>query len=99
MSILPPPAEVRWMSLDGVAHEATVDVGAIFKDQRALYRVPDIEIPDRSWGGEPSILLEINDRTVSLYMKAFIATKVEQIPGDKNSDFREDAVLAWKHTY
>jgi hypothetical protein len=95
----PPPAEVRWTSLDGVAHETKVDIGAIFKDQRVLHRVPDIEIPDRSWGGEPSILLEVNDRTVSLYMKAFIATKAEQVPGDKNSDFREDVVLAWTHSY
>ena len=43
----PPPAEVRWTSLGGVEHEAKVDIGAIFKDQRVLYRVPDAEFPDR----------------------------------------------------
>lgn len=95
----PPPAEVNWTSLDGVARTAKVDTGAIFKDERVLYNVPDAEIPDRSWGGEPGILLEVNDRTISVYMKAFIATKTEQIPGNKDSDFRDDVILAWTHTY
>ena len=95
----PPPADVHWTSLDGVEHDAKVDIGAIFKDQRVLYRVPDTEIPDRSWGDDPSILLEVNDRTVNVYMKAFIATKTEQIPGNKYSDGRDDVILAWTHTY
>lgn len=95
----PPPAEVRWVSLDGVEHETKIDIGTIFKDQRVLYRVPDAEIPDRSWGDDPSILLEVNDRTVNVYMKAFIATKTEQIPGNKYSNGRDDVILAWTHTY
>lgn len=95
----PPPVDVHWTTLDGVKHEAKVDIGAIFKDERALYTVPDSEIPDRSWGGDPSIYLEINDRTINVYMRAFIATKTEQIPGNKDSDFRDDVILAWSHTY
>jgi len=95
----PSPAEVRWTSLDGLAHEAKVDIGAIFKDELVLYRVPDAEIPDRSWDGEPGIFLEVNDRTINVYMKAFIATKSEQIPGNKYSNARTDVILAWTHTY
>lgn len=95
----PPPAEVSWTSLDGIEHEAKVDIGAIFKDQRVLYKVPDSEIPDRSWGGEPGIILEVNGRTLSVFMKAFIATKTEQIPGNRDSDFRADVIQAWTHTY
>ena len=95
----PPPAQVSWTSLDGIAHEAEVNIGEIFKDQRVLYNVPDSEIPDRSWGGEPGIILEVNDRTLSVYMKAFIATKTEQIPGNKYSYGREDVIRAWTHTY
>jgi hypothetical protein len=95
----PPPAEVSWTSLDGVEHEAKVDIGTIFKDQRVLYKVPDSEIPDRSWGGEPGIILEVNDRTISVFMKAFIATKAEQVPGNKNSDFRADVIRAWANSY
>ena len=95
----PPPAQVSWTSLDGVEHQAKVDIGAIFKDERVLYNVPDSEIPDRSWGGEPGIILEINDRTLIVFMKAFIATKTEQIPGNKNSDFRDDVIQAWTKKY
>lgn len=46
----PRPAEVSWTSLDGVAHNAKVDIGAIFKDGRVRYHLPDAEIPDHSWG-------------------------------------------------
>ena len=95
----PPPAQVHWTSLDGVEHDAQVDIGAIFKDERVLYKVPNSEIPDRSWGGEPGIFLEVNDRTINVYMKAFIATKTEQIPGNRNSDFRDDVIRAWTHSY
>lgn len=95
----PPPVRVRWTSMDGVTHEAEVAIGTIFKDERVLYRVPDSEIPDRSWSGEPGILLEVNDRTINVYMKAFIATKTEQIPGNKYSNAREDVILAWTHMY
>jgi hypothetical protein len=95
----PPPADVQWTSLDGVAHTAKVDIGAIFKDQRALYNVPDEEIPDGSWGREPNIYLEVNDRTINVYMQSIIATKTEQIPGNKHSRRRDDVILAWTHTY
>lgn len=95
----PPPAAVTWTSLDGTEHEAKVDIGAIFKDQRVLYRVPDSEIPDKSWGDDPSIHLEINDRTINVYMRAYIVTKTEQIPGNPYSYHRTDTILAWTRTY
>ena len=95
----PPPAQVHWTSLDGAEHEAKVDIGAIFKNEHVLYNVADSEIPDRSWGGEPGIILEVNDHRINVYMKAFIATKTEQIPGNEDSDFRDDVIQAWTRTY
>lgn len=95
----PPPAEVQWTSLDGTAHQAKVDIGAIFKDQLALYKVPDAEIPDKSWGEEPNIYLEVNDRTINVYMQSVVSTKSEQQPGNKYSTFRDDVILAWTRTY
>jgi len=99
----PHPAEVRWISLDGVAHEASVDIGAIFKHERVLYTVPDAEIQEGMFPqglvADPSIFLEVDDRTINVYMCALIPTKVEQIPGNKNSDARTDVVLAWTRTY
>ncbi len=95
----PRPAEVTWTALDGSAHQATVDIGAIFKDEHVLYNVPDSDIPDRSWSGEPGIFLEVNGRTVSVYMQAFVATKTEQVPGNKYSYVRNDVIRAWTRTY
>jgi hypothetical protein len=96
----PPPAIVKWRSLDGVAHEAEVDIGKIFKDQKILHHVPENEIPE-GWAHDvrPDILMEVNDRVINVYMRAHIATKQEQIPGNKYSHFRNDLILAWSQTY
>lgn len=99
----PLPAQVRWTSLDGVSHEAKVDIAGIFKNERVLYRVRDSEISDgifpQGLVADPSIFLEVNDRTINVYMAAMIPTKTEQIPGNKNSSARIDPILAWTHTY
>jgi len=98
----PPPAEVRWKSKDGQSHEATVDIGAIFKDELIWHDVPKSEMADFYKGpvaGDPDIFLEVNDHTVNVYMAMFIPTKNEQILGNKDSDFRKDVILAWSHTY
>ena len=100
----PPPAHVRWKSLDGVAHEADVDIGAIFKDELVRYSVSNDEIREGAFPGpgpatDPSIFLEVNDRTINVFTKAFIPTKKEQVPGNKYSDSREDLILVWTQTY
>lgn len=100
----PRPAHVRWKSMDGVPHEADVDIGAIFKDELVRYSVTNEEIREGAFPGpgpatDPSIFLEVNDRTINVFTKAFIPTKKEQIPGNKYSDSREDLILAWTRTY
>src|SRR5690348_10838130 len=60
----PAPAEVRWKSMDGVSHEARVDIGAIFKDELIRYTVPNEQIAEGVFSspgpsGEPSIYLEV----------------------------------------
>lgn len=99
----PSPAEVHWISLDGAEHQAKVDMRAIFKNERVLYKVPDSEILDgifpQGLVAGPGIFLEVNDRTINVYMAAMIPTTVEQIPGNKNSRARTDLLLAWTHTY
>lgn len=96
----PPPAIVKWKSLDGVFHEAEVDIGGIFKDQLILHNVLEADIPE-GWAHDisPDIFLEVNGRTINVYMAAHIATKQVQEPGNRFSDFRNDLILAWSHTY
>lgn len=98
----PPPAKVTWKSHDGVAHETTVDIGAIFKDQLAWHKVPKADMADFYSGpvaGEPDIFLEVRDRTINVYTRMFVPTRTEQIPGNKHSNARDDLFLAWTHTY
>ena len=94
----PEPAVVKWKSKDGVAHEAQVDIGNIFKDELILHNVPQQEIPVDTAAtiGGPDVFLEVNDRTINVYMKAMIALKDT---ATRKSDFRQEVILAWSHTY
>jgi hypothetical protein len=98
----PPPAEVTWKSMDGVAHEAKIDIGEIFKDELIWHNVSKADMADFYRGpvaGDPNIYLEVNDRTINVYMTMLVPTKTEQIPGNKNSFGRDDLFLAWSHAY
>jgi hypothetical protein len=48
---------------------------------------------------EPEIILEVNDRTINVFMKARIPTKELQIPDNQHSRFRDDLILAYTRTY
>ena len=96
----PKPAEVTWTSLDGSEHEDLIDIGAIFKDERILHNAERDNVPD-GWGHDilPSIYVEVNDRTVSVLMRAFIPTKNFLVPGNPDSNYRRDTIVAWSKTY
>jgi hypothetical protein len=93
----PPPAQVSWLSKDGTSHQAEVDIGQIFKDQVVLHNVPREEVSGSP--GTVEIILEVNDRTVNVYMRAFVSTNVEQIVGDRRGYSRRELILAWSRTY
>ena len=95
----PPAAIVSWRTKDGVAHEEKVDIAGIFKDQKILHNVKEEEIPEGAKIASPDIILIVNDRTISVYMKAHIPLKQLAIPGNKYSDFKNDLILAHSHTY
>jgi len=98
----PPPAEVQWTSMDGAKHEAKVDMAGILKDQLIWHKVPKSDMMDFFDGpvaGAPNVYLEVNDRTINVYMEMLIPTKTEQIRGNKNSDFRDDLFMVWTRTY
>ena len=95
----PPPAVVTWQSKDGAGHRAEIDMGEIFKDRLIRHNVPREKILEDSGMGDPEIIVEVDDRTINVYMAAMIPTTAEQIPGNKYSRARTDLVLAWTHTY
>ena len=95
----PPPAVVTWRSKDGAPHEARIDIGEIFKDRRILHNVPKKDIPERAYVGDPGIVLVVNDRTISVYMRVSIPLNEPRVPGNKYSNYRDELVLAYTQTY
>ncbi|MBB3225958.1 hypothetical protein FHW69_000548 [Luteibacter sp. Sphag1AF] len=93
------PAHVTWRSLDGTRHEASIDLDSIFKDRKILHNVADRDILKEAFIDDPSIILVVNDRTISVYMKAFIPLERLEDPANKYSADRYEPVLAYEHTY
>lgn len=97
-----PPVEVRWKSRDGEEHRASIDLAEIFKDELVWHRVAKEDMAHFFEGpvaGSPDIFVEVNDRTINVYMTMFIPTKKEQVEGNQYSAFRNDIILAWTRTY
>jgi hypothetical protein len=93
----PPPATVNWRSKDGATHSAEIDIGRIFGDELIRHFVPKEELAETPHGRsviDPLILLEVNDRTIRVYMRAYIPTMHIQKHGKPRSTFRDDLVLA-----
>ena len=98
----PPPAEVAWRSADGDVHQARIDIAQLFENELILHKVTReemAEVPDGKYRHEPSILMEINGRTIRIYMRAHIPTKALQKPGNRYSDFRKDLMLVKTYNY
>ncbi|MEN1928897.1 hypothetical protein WCE37_07850 [Luteimonas sp. MJ250] len=95
----PPPAKVSWRSKDGVAHETSIDFGEIFKDQLVRHNVPRKKIPSFATFRNPDIFLEVNDRTIRVYMLASIPLKEPRIPGNRFSTMERDLILAHTESF
>ncbi|MDO4796189.1 MAG: hypothetical protein Q4A28_09685 [Brachymonas sp.] len=95
----PPPAQVSWRSKDGTPLQAEVDMAEIFKDGLIRHRLKREEISEIGSIPSPDIILEVNDRTINVYMRAHISTKEYQIPGNKYSKHRRDLIKVYSRTY
>ncbi len=95
----PPPAVLDWIAKDGSSHHATVDMAEIFKDRLIRHNVPREEVAEGVSIGNPTIALEVDDRTVNVYMLAFVPTKHLRNPNNKNSNFRNDLIKVYSKTY
>lgn len=102
----PDPVEVRWTSLDGVENYDEIDlIKNIFPEQLVLHNVPKEDV-NEDWAryergkiSPPGILMEVNDRTINIFMSAHVLTKSFPIPGREDVKSRWDLVLAWTKTY
>lgn len=101
--VFPSPIEVYWTALDGVARETKIDLEDVFPDRLVLHSVAREDIKP-GWESDPSarsvdILLEVNDRTINIYMRGRIVQKELADPSNPNSAWRDDLILAWTKTY
>lgn len=101
----PGPVALDWTSLDGTRHAASLGLDELFVDRLILHRVRRDEVKE-PWleaasvePVSPDILVEVNDQTVNIFMRALVATEAEQVPGNSRSHLRDDLMLAWSHTY
>lgn len=94
-----PPAEIVWRCKNGTELHAEVDIAAIFADGAIRHQVSREEIPEGISMGTTHVLVEVNDRTVSVYTRTMIPTKREQIPGNRHSAFRDDLIKVYSRTY
>lgn len=96
----PPPARIRWRSKDGALHSTVIDIGALFADQLVRHNVSEQDHdPQPKDSYRPHIAIEINDRTIRVYMKAMVFTKELQDPGNPHSGFRNEPVLVKTMTF
>lgn len=91
ISNFPEPMELTWRSKDGTPLEARIDIGRIFRDELVRHNVPRERIPldVTSLAHDtvhPDIVVEVNDRTVRVYMRSRIPVDYETIPGNRYSD-------------
>ena len=95
----PAPAKVTWRSKDGTSHEAKIDIGEIFKNQLILHSVAREDATENATDGMPGIILEVNDRTINVYMRATIWLKRPRFPDRPHSDFQDELVKVYSRTY
>lgn len=95
----PPPAEVNWRSKDQSEHSARIDIAEIFKDRLVRHEVAREDIAPGVSINDPEIILEVDDRTINVYMRSFIPLKAPRDPGNPNSDYRADLIQVFSQTY
>ena len=99
----PSPVDIRWTALDGVEREIALDLDTVFPERLILHNVPEDEVREdwkgSHWVRDVDILLEVNDRTVNVYMRAWVVTKHLQDPNNPRSCSRRDLMLAWTRTW
>jgi len=94
------PVEMEWRSKDGTHFKHTLDLDSIFKDRKVLHdeNPADIYKPMPILGRQPIIIIEVNDRTVNVYM----FTSIQLNPKDPDAarrDRRDHRVLAYSKTF
>lgn len=97
----PSVARVTWTSKDGENHDEQIDLGEIFRSRLVRY-APGLDVNEVDlsvYYMTPDILLVVEDRSVSVYMKATIPLLKPVDPNNRYSDWRRDLVVAYTRRF
>lgn len=92
------PVVLEWLDADRMPHRFELDLAELFADGLIRHQVPRDEIADQVSVGNPDIVIEINGRTVRVYMRAHIPLKKPRDPANRYSDFIDENVLVMERT-
>lgn len=93
------PVVIDWHSSDHTPLHAELDLATIFADGLVRYRVPADEIDPEASMPDPDIVIEVDDRTVRVYMKAFVSLKKPRDPGNQATNAVDENVLVFERHY
>jgi hypothetical protein len=81
------PVEMEWNARDGTHLTHTIDLDEVFKDRVVLHTADPALIYKENpiSSGQPTIVVEVNDRTVSVYMEVGLIL-VRADPADTGRD-------------
>lgn len=72
------PVDIAWKSQDGTDHSYALDLDEVFKDRKVLHTEDEARFykPEPVYGSAPTIIIELNDRTLNVYM--FVTIRLEK---------------------
>jgi hypothetical protein len=94
------PVEIEWNARDGTRLTHTIDLDEVFKERVVLHTADPARIykSNPTTTGEPTIVIEINDRTVSVYMEVSLQL-MRSDPTDTGRDRSHHFTRAYSRTF
>jgi len=92
------PLDAQWISKDGESLHAVLDLAEIFPGKVVLHQEDPAQLEETlPLITPPTIVVEVNDRTLSIYMYAYMGVKTDE-PGRIRRGSR-NYTLAYQKTY
>lgn len=95
----PAPAEVSWTSSDGTRLEARVDIAEILADRMIRHTAARKDIKEDTSIPPPGVILVVDDRVITIYMRTWIALKEPSDPANPHSDLHTGLVRVYSKAY
>lgn len=90
------PVTLDWRAADKTPLHYELDFNRLFADGLIRHNAPmDLVDPNASVP-DPDIVVEVNDRTVRVYMQAFISLTAPRVPGNRHSNYVSENVLVFE---